>query len=523
MKNIYSITAIAVFLLMLITPFMVNAQNSLFMIPQNPESYFNVDTEISNTGAGVCEVSYLGSPATLSVMVWDGEQQGFGWDLDYGSETGYQSLYIDEYINDPDIVVADGDWGILAHIVYEYNEHIYYEIWEYDMGSNSWSIFQTSTQLSDDESTHPNIDRVFEDVAVVWNKSGRYIYGATGKIFGNYNNVQEVYITNIGQCIEPDVAVSYNSPYLYISVVFRQVDGVIDSVKIAKYSYYNFNYSNLIYTDELINEGQVDVQFGIPRIAAYHNKVTYQLVNNWPYEVVMVERNKDRYYVHGFNTNNPYNIVNWDTLNNHTYESELDGGVYDPRDYETKEPVVSFLEDLNVAWAYKAPETGNWEIVYRTLESTTGDVRNSYHGGYSYTYSLVNGYDASGWEQGNQHHPCIASRFSVDEKIIGWYDDETYKPDYKLRQLNVEIFGLEEENDPDIIYPNPSSRWLNIALPEGEKQADFIMFSLQGKPVMRGECQKEFNSFDVSGLSKGIYFLDIKLKSRNIRKKFVKL
>lgn len=199
---------------------MVNAQNSLFMIPQNPENSFNVDTEISNTGAGVCEVSYQGNPATLSVMVWDGEQQGFGWDLDYGSETGYQSLYIDEYINDPDIVVTDGDWGILAHIVYEYAEHIYYEIWEYDMGSNSWSIFQTPTQLSDDESTHPNIDRVFEDVAVVWNKSGRHIYGATGKIFGNYNSVQEVYITDIGQCIEPDVAVSYNSPYKYITVTF---------------------------------------------------------------------------------------------------------------------------------------------------------------------------------------------------------------------------------------------------------------------------------------------------------------
>lgn len=265
----FFLIVLAGFLLTFTLAHSVSAQNSLFMIPQNPENSFNVDTEISNTGAGVCEVSYQGNPATLSVMVWDGEQQGFGWDLDYGSETGYQSLYIDEYINDPDIVVTDGDWGILAHIVY--------------------------------------------------------------------------------------------------------------------------------------------------------------------------------------------------------------------------------------------------------------DVRNSYHGGYSYTYSLVNGYDPSGWEQGNQYHPCIASRFSVDEKIIGWYDDETYKPDYKLRQVNVEIFGVEVENDPDIIYPNPSSRWLNIALPEGEKQADFIIFSLQGKPVMRGECQKEFNSFDVSGLSKGIYLVDIQLKSKTIRKKFIKL
>ena len=34
---------------------------------------------------------------------------------------------------------------------------------------------------------------------------------------------------------------------------------------------------------------------------------------------------------------------------------------------------------------------------------------------------------------------------------------------------------------------------------------------------------KHFNSIDASGLSKGIYLVDIQLKSKTIRKKFIKL
>ncbi len=151
------------------------------------------------------------------------------------------------------------------------------------------------------------------------------------------------------------------------------------------------------------------------------------------------------------------------------------------------------------------------------------EIRNTGAGVCEVSYSLVNGYDPSGWEQGNQHHPCIASRFSVDEKIIGWYDDETYKPDYKLRQVNVEIFGLEVEGDPDILYPNPSTRWLNILLPDDQQQADYSIYSLEGKNLMHGVLHKELNSIDVSGLSKGIYLVDIELKHKTIRKKFIKL
>ena len=293
-----------------------------------------------------------------------------------------------------------------------------------------------------------------------------------------------------------------------------------------KYNDFTFNGVNLpLDLDGYPNAEENDpgIEFGTPRIASYTN-VDYELPSNWPYQVVMVERNYNynRFYVHGFNRwiGTPQHSF----LNEDDYYSGLDGGQYNPVEYWTKEPVVSYFEDVNVAWAYKAPETGNWEIVYRLLENSTGEVSETNIGSYPYSYSLVNGMGDYGWKEANQHHPCIASRFSVDEKVIGWFDDkDDYQmPEYKVRQTNTIIFGVEEEGDPGIIYPNPATKWLNIQLPDDKDDARIAIYSINGEQIISEKINGNLNTIDISGINSGMYIAEIKLKEKTIQKKFIK-
>ena len=512
----------------------VSAQNSAFLLPHDPETDFGIHQNVENTGAGVCKVPFQGNNVTLSVMVWDGEKPGFGWDLDYGTQTGFLDLAAAGEIHDPDIVVYNGDAGTLAHVVYEFDDHIYYEIWQYDIASNSWSSFQSPTQLSlDPGGLNPNIDRMNNSIAVVWSFANEDIRGVTGDMAGNYASVESVYSDSDYNNTEPDVAISMdkNFNYLkYISVVFKkvQINGDTTKVRVARYEFSNFSYNGFIQPLELdmteANENDPDIEFGTPRIAAYDN-INHDLPRRWPYQVVFVENNsQSEYTVHGFNSWDAGPIHSY--LNSDDYESELDGGHYNPMDFPTKEPVVSYLEDINVAWAYKAPETGNWEIVYRRLENSTGEVRETDIGGYTYSYfySLVNGIDVHGWKEANQHHPCIASRFSADEKVIGWFDDQDdyQMPEYKVRQTNTIIFGVEEEGDPGIIYPNPATKWLNIQLPDDKDDARIAIYSINGEQIILEKISGNLNTIDISGINSGMYIAEIKLKEKTIQKKFIK-
>jgi len=509
----------------------VSAQNSAFLLPHDPETDFGIHQNVENTGAGVCKVPFQGNNVTLSVMVWDGENPGLGWDLDFGSKTGSLDLDGGNNIHDPDVVVYDGDVGTLAHVVYELNDHIYYEIWQYDIASNSWSSFQSATQLSTHTiSLNPNIDRISKNIAVVWTHNDEHIRGVTGDMMGNYNNPDDIYYDSNGRCIEPDVALNWgdqNYANKYISVVFKIVDGTETKLRVGKYefNYFNYNYVSLDLDGQQLKqyseENDPDIKFGTPRIAAHWGDNQYN--SDYPYQVVMVE-NEDNtnFIVHGFN--------NWDGtpqhsyLNDHAYESELDGGNYNPMEFQTKEPVVAFRsgEEINVAWAYHAPETENWEIMYRLLHQSTGEVIETNVQGFPYSYSLVNGKDNYGWDDANQHHPCVASRFSVNEKIIGWFDNGTDMPEYKIRSQSTIIFGVEEEGDPGIIYPNPATKWLNIQLPDDKDDARIAIYSINGEQIISEKINGNLNTIDISGINSGMYIAEIKLKEKTIQKKFIK-
>lgn len=488
---------------LLATPLIFNnlmAQNALLLLPDSVEANFDVvDSEIENTGAASC----IYNNSTLNVMVWDGPTQGFGWEYAVPSliypTTGNHDFYIDEEIHDPDVVIYNGEFPLM-YVVYEVDQQIFTEIWKYNNGL--WIIYQTPTKISDPshECSNPNIDRYDDKLAIVWETQGNGIYGATGDFNGNiYSNTE---ICTEGSA--PDVAISFKSD-CYISVVLKRNN----EMSVCRYNFGQFNSNHLVGTDG--GKTGNNTQLGKPRIAA--NKTFNAPNSKWPYEAVVVgEDDYGRHLVFGLHRRNSITTVT--ILNEHTYDNN---GMVDPRDHETKEPVVSFLEDIKVAWAYKAPNlNGSYEIVKRTLSVYDGTPR-KYTPNY-YSYSIVNDPEY----YGNQVHPCICSRFAkLNEQFIGWYDKLTQLPDFKHRRTNVEIYGAEAKITSDLIYPNPADEDLFITLNDDVSEANVNLYSVDGRHVLSTVIYPDNNKLNISNLNSGIYVLRVNLGQKQKTEKVI--
>ena len=496
----------------------LNAQIAHFWEPQDPEREFNMSSSINNTGVGGCELN----SASLNVMVWDGTSPGFGWDWDFGAKTGNSYFTADGPVHDPDVVVFPGDVNTYAHMVYELDGYIYYEIWEYDFSANSWSVYKSSTQLSNSNNcSNPNIDRYGNEIAVVWNEESHYIKGVTGTILGNYNALQNIYVPSgsQGDFIEPDVAIGSN--YLNqkgYTLTCKEVDGNSTTLWAVKYDFvYNFPFQGTI---NLLGEQSNDISYGTPRVAAdllFNGSTT-----PWCFQIVMVEHNDGEHNVYGFNNYDP--PVNTNILNVQEYDCPYGSGHIRPADYYTKEPVVSFLEDIHVAWAYQMPHhgySGNMEIIYRRLDVQTGEPRPGSNGDF---YSLVNGDQNGGIFDYDHHHPCIASRYNYRrEKFIGWMDEKDEKhPEYKLRQTNAEIFGAENSLGNSILYPNPAQNTFSLQIDENKELCQVTIYSLDGKKVSVKNNIQSYEPIDVTGLKQGMYIVEIKTTQATVTKRLLK-
>lgn len=501
------------------------AQQAVLLAPQRPETEVPHSSNIQNTGAAGCEKD----SQTMHVMVWDGGHPGFAWE--FGDYDGYQLF--DGDIHDPDVVVyyyqGEVSDAIYAHFVYERDERIFFEVWEYDDMQNIWDYYVAPTQLSDELSNNPNID-IYDGgwIAVVWCAEDSYIEGITGDILGNYiGSPQVVYAPgpDNGDFIEPDLAIGgigVSLTQFGISVTFKEVSDDFSRLWVAVYDYFDFSFSQLV-GDTILKEDDADITYGAPRIAACHHNTNP--FNEYAFQIVMVSEEDNYFFVNGYNNwdgdpmgGNPLDVTHH-ILNDHTYHSQLDGNNYLPYRYRTRQPVVSWLEDIHVAWAYLAPETNTWVIIYRTLDVYTGEPRTN---AYGYSYSLVNGNghgDPVIWEF-NQHIPCIASRFNHhNEKFIGWFDDRQSTPKYKVRETNTIVFPAEIlVEDPGLLYPNPAGSYVNINLPEEEEILALTVYSIEGREVL--QCSDKI--LDISGLNAGVYVVKIHSTHKTRYKRLIK-
>lgn len=97
----------------------------------------------------------------------------------------------------------------------------------------------------------------------------------------------------------------------------------------------------------------------------------------------------------------------------------------------------------------------------------------------------------------------------------------SYYMDLFVAKLNCLPIGIETYEKPSLIsmYPNPSSSYLSIELP---LNSELEIINLHGKIIRRLLADSETITIDISGLSKGLYILNITSDNKTITKKIIK-
>jgi hypothetical protein len=92
--------------------------------------------------------------------------------------------------------------------------------------------------------------------------------------------------------------------------------------------------------------------------------------------------------------------------------------------------------------------------------------------------------------------------------------------------FNVDYFhvGIEEISNAEFsIYPNPTNNLLNVQLNSSIINAEILIFDSSGKKLLQRFCQNEsLIVFDISGLSHGYYFIEVKSELSVHKKSFIR-
>ena len=104
---------------------------------------------------------------------------------------------------------------------------------------------------------------------------------------------------------------------------------------------------------------------------------------------------------------------------------------------------------------------------------------------------------------------CLA-RSPEDNDIFMWHTDTTGSPNvyFTANCSSATSLALSEQNLM-VIYPNPATHQLTLELPNTQP-ATLELYSASGKCVYSKEIVNTTEEIDVSGLSRGLYFLQIR-------------
>ena len=70
------------------------------------------------------------------------------------------------------------------------------------------------------------------------------------------------------------------------------------------------------------------------------------------------------------------------------------------------------------------------------------------------------------------------------------------------------------------VYPNPSQGMVTIAI-EGESGFEFQVFDIKGKAVLQSKTQGYMETLDLSGFSKGVYFISVITENKRMTQKLI--
>jgi len=485
---------------------------------------FIATTSISNTGCDTRRFPYEGW--NMNVVVWDasGDSILFIW----RSDGGDGSLIIaTSNANDPDVVVGPNGTTVNTMIVYEIDNNVYYEVWEYELVSNTWSNTISTRVISDSDydKSNPNIDVDLDgNVVVVWEENDD-IMAATGTITGGLSTVETVYSTDVNSV--PDVCIHTNDNGTNVGFTYLNFDGT---------NYFLFQQDedfndvvNGTMTQNPISLKGADPanneEFGRPRIAAPINEGYCQLGDH---EIVV---NFTKYIgfvpyceIYGYNTYAGNST--WDTINSHYDASYNPTTLPNLTTEQNFEPVVTYTEEqpfILVAWTYynsvpKYSSSTYYDIMVRQLDYD-GSFKTMGSSPALPYYSIANN-----TLSGIQKTVSISDRFSSGGvPMLCVYNDITtgsvsrlaYKycnaQSPQLRKKNPELINIDNDSPFQYsMYPNPNSSGnLFIDLNNIDSQTKVLIFDSQGKKITDKKLYAESSVIDLKGLSSGLYIVKL--------------
>jgi serine protease AprX len=97
-------------------------------------------------------------------------------------------------------------------------------------------------------------------------------------------------------------------------------------------------------------------------------------------------------------------------------------------------------------------------------------------------------------------------------------------PNFEDALNDLLVLGVEDQllKEQFAIYPNPVKTNINISFPEGESQADFMIYNIIGEQVLNTKISNVNNWVDLSELVSGMYFATVKSNSRTNSFKLIK-
>ena len=166
-----------------------------------------------------------------------------------------------------------------------------------------------------------------------------------------------------------------------------------------------------------------------------------------------------------------------------------------------------------VTWRDRRDATANgfWNAGYDFYYATSNDNGQTFSANQKLTSQFV-AFDSVISANGNDFMSCT---YYDDTLYSVWGDTRTGKMNIFFSKtivssnITVSIFFLEENDNSFQIFPNPCKNDLNFSVSKELIGQDLRIYDAEGKTILSQRISKSDLQLPVSGLAKGIYFLQI--------------
>jgi len=112
--------------------------------------------------------------------------------------------------------------------------------------------------------------------------------------------------------------------------------------------------------------------------------------------------------------------------------------------------------------------------------------------------------------------------YELDFKV----NSVAFDPESDLISKNSQVLAIDSFNNREfMLYPLPSHDTITLRFKNSETFSDVAIYNMNGKKVKsfgKTEYKKQFQ-YDIGSIEKGIYFIKLKGKNKNYKKKFLKI